>query len=318
MHFTAKMAEGGGWWGSWVSTAKNKSAEVFEFMKKDISEFSSAVKTEASTIAEAVKSEASTIAEAVKETLQLDNEESPAGTVKKSVSSFLSQLWEPITVDDQLSPIIIKDSQPVSMTDLQYKHHLLITDAETFIKEISDDEKPQFDAWYNVVVEDFNDVESLGRQLSSCPALEDKYRELVPDQVSHSDFWKRYMFRRALMLDQYAEEDRRKAREREEIDNFPWEKEKFATDIELSEEEQIKLLNDYEEEKNLKNQKKMKKELSEPNLKVRERNDLVIVGTETPSQASTSSKESTDGDWEKEFEIEETEDKTDETKKTDT
>lgn len=309
------MAEGGGWWGSWVNTAKSKSAEVFEFMKKDITEFSSAVKTEATTIAEAVKTEASTIAEAVKESLQLDNEESPAGTVKKSVSSFFSQLWEPVTVDDQLSPIIIKDSEPVSMTDLQYKHHLLITDPETFSREISEEERPQFEAWYNVVEEDFNDVESLGRQLSACPALEDKYRELVPEQVSHSDFWKRYMFRRALMLDQYAEEDRRKAREKEEIENFPWEKEKFATDIELTEEEQIKLLNEYEEEKNLKNQKKMKKEMSDNNLKVRERNDLVIVGTETPSQASTSSKESTDGDWEKEFEIDEADEKNEEAKK---
>lgn len=34
--------------------------------------------------------------------------------------------------------------------------------------------------------------------------------------------------------------------------------ENFATDIELSEEEQIKILSEYEEEKNLKNQKKIK------------------------------------------------------------
>lgn len=50
---------------------------------------------------------------------QLDNDESTAGTVKKSVSSFFSQLWEPITIDDQLSPMVIKDSEPVCMTDLQ-------------------------------------------------------------------------------------------------------------------------------------------------------------------------------------------------------
>lgn len=301
------MAEGS-WWGSWVNTAKSKSAEVFEFMKKDISEFSSAVKSEATTIAEVVKCEASTLAEAVKDTLQLDNDESTAGTVKKSVSSFFSQLWEPITIDDQLSPMVIKDSEPVCMTDLQYKHHLLITEPKTFTECISDEEQPQFDAWFNIVEEDFSDVDSLGRQLSSCPALEDKYRELVPDQVSHSDFWKRYLFRKALMLDRYAEQDRRKAREQQEAENFPWEKENFATDIELSEEEQIKILSEYEEEKNLKNQKKIK-DSSSNNLRIRERNDLVIVGTETPSQASTSSKESTDGDWEKEFEIEDNEER---------
>ncbi|KAK9511310.1 hypothetical protein O3M35_005884 [Rhynocoris fuscipes] len=291
------MAEG--WWGTIVNSAKSKSAEVFEFVKKDFNELSSAV-----------KSEATTIATNVKDSLQLDKEDSTANTVKKSLSSFFGQLSEaliPPSEDDNVYvPVIVQDGEPVQMTPLQLKLHELAIKDETYTAEIPAEEEGQFKKWSEVSEELLADVQRLTKWLVADPTLQQKYTVLVPDQVSHSDFWKRYLFRRALLEDAEAELERKKNREKKEAETFNWEKEEnLGPDIELSEEEQTRLLQQYEQEKN-----DLKKKSSKGELKVHERNDIVIVGSHTPSQASTSSKESSaDEEWEnlKDFEIEESE-----------
>ncbi|CAB0002333.1 unnamed protein product [Nesidiocoris tenuis] len=72
--------------------------------------------------------------------------------------------------------------------------------------------------------------------------------QLTPLQVSHSEFWARYLFRRALLEDSVAEEERKRKKSETE-----------------------------------------KETTTGKDLKVRERNDIVIVDSHTPS-ASTSSK----------------------------
>ncbi|XP_073987600.1 BSD domain-containing protein 1-like isoform X1 [Rhodnius prolixus] len=291
------MAEG--WWGSIVNSAKSKSAEVFEFVKKDFNELSSAVKTEATTIASNVK-----------DSLQLDKEDSTANTVKRSLSSFFGQLSEalvPPSEDDNVYvPVIVQDGEPVQMTPLQLKLHELSLKDETYTAEIPTEQEVQFKQWSEVSEELLADVQRLTKWLVADPTLQQKYTILVPDQVSHSDFWRRYLFRRALLDDAEAEIERKKSRERKETETFNWEKEEnFGPEIELTEEEQTRLLQQYEQEKS---EQQQKKKAVKDDLKVHERNDIVIVGSHTPSQASTSSKESsTDGDWEKDFEIEESE-----------
>ncbi|KAL1115256.1 hypothetical protein AAG570_007287 [Ranatra chinensis] len=125
-------------------------------MKRDFDEFSSAVKSEASTLANQT-------ATAVKETLQLDDEDSAANTVKRSVSTFLGQMKEalspsPSTEFDEA--LVIHDGNPIAMTKLQ---------------------------------------------------------------VSHTDFWQRYLFRKAVLEDAEAEIERRLDRERKQAENYRWE-----------------------------------------------------------------------------------------------
>ncbi|XP_073987601.1 BSD domain-containing protein 1-like isoform X2 [Rhodnius prolixus] len=242
------MAEG--WWGSIVNSAKSKSAEVFEFVKKDFNELSSAVKTEATTIASNVK-----------DSLQLDKEDSTANTVKRSLSSFFGQLSEalvPPSEDDNVYvPVIVQDGEPVQMTPLQLKLHELSLKDETYTAEIPTEQEVQFKQWSEVSEELLADVQRLTKWLVADPTLQQKYTILVPDQVSHSDFWRRYLFRRALLDDAEAEIERKKSRERKETETFNWEKEEnFGPEIELTEEEQTRLLQQYEQEKSEQQQKK--------------------------------------------------------------
>lgn len=281
-----------------MNAAKNKSAEVLEFMKKDIEEFSTVVKSEATTIA-------SSTAAAVKETLQLDKEDSTASTVKKSVSTFFGQVAEVFTptLGEQFDEaILIQGGNPVSMTAFQVKLHQLMKEDTTYLSEVEEGETAQFEAWLEVSKETLDNVDRLTELLALNTLLQEKYSTLVPDKVSHSDFWKRYLFRRALLEDREAEEIRRRQREAKVADAVPWDKENLSEGIELSEEDQVRLLQEYEKEKSAEGTKTN----SPVDMKMEEKNDLVIVGS-APSQTS-SSKESTDEDWEK-FDIDETEEK---------
>ncbi|BET00363.1 BSD domain containing 1 [Nesidiocoris tenuis] len=311
------MAEGN-WWNSWVTSAKNKSVEVLEFVKKDIEEISTAVKAEASLIAKDVK-----------ETLQLDKEDSTANTVKKSLSSFFEGLSEvlvpPVEDDTSYVPVIVKDGEPVQLTPLQLKFHQLISSSSTFTEDIPADQKEQFVAWIEVSQDSLTNVDRLTTRLANNPILHDKYTTLVPEQVSHSEFWARYLFRRALLEDSEAEEERkRKKSETEKViegeaavdenaqeahddsgDNKLNEKD-FGPEVELTEEEQIRLLSLYEEERKAAsnaNKAANPQTTTGKDLKVRERNDIVIVDSHTPSASTSSKDSSTDGDWEKDFEV---------------
>lgn len=323
-----------------MTSAKNKSVEVLDFVKKDITEISTAVKAEASLIAKDFK-----------DSLQLDKEDSTANTVKKSLSSFFDSISEvlvpPIEDDISYVPVIVKDGEPVQLTPLQLKFHQLISRDETYTEDIPESLKEQFTAWLEVSQDSLNNIERLSSRLSNNKILHDKYTTLVGDQVSNSEFWQRYLFRRALLEDQEAEEERKRKKSETEkviteegvavvedtdgancsasgevgpiqtqpqlsddlVSSFQWEKEKdFGADIELSEEEQIRLLSLYEEERKAATkipQSQATDHDETSNLKVREKSDIVIVDSHTPSQASSSSKESsTDGDWEKDFEVE--------------
>ena len=92
--------------------------------------------------------------------------------------------------------------------------------------------------------------------------------------------------------------------------------EDFAQNVELTEEEQIRLLSEYENEHKKTETKKSKKPTLENDPQVDELNvsvkkDMVIVGDTGSSQMSTSSGDTegkdTGDDWEKDFELEDTE-----------
>nr|CAD7257100.1 unnamed protein product [Timema shepardi] len=328
----------GGWWGSWYKAAKDKSTEVLQFVKRDLDEFSTAVKSEVSNVV-------NTTTSALKDKLKLDEPESTASNVKRSMSTFfdtVSNVLSPSPEDDDQEAIVIFDSQPVVMTKLQAKHHALVLDPDTYLKDPEESVSKQYEAWLGIL-EDQITPERLTRLMTANPDLHMQYSRLVPELVSHTLFWQRYLFRKALLEDDEARQEameRRAEREKQAASNFRWDKDlDFASNIDLTEEEQIKLLAEYEKEcadKKLKGEVddpllgmdlqdnhyssgmdvRMVKSQSEPvmtkpsppspgELKVREKRDMVIIGDGSSCQTSSSGdKESNDEDWEREFDLE--------------
>ncbi|XP_063226718.1 BSD domain-containing protein 1-like isoform X1 [Bacillus rossius redtenbacheri] len=330
---------GTGWWDSWYKAAKDKSSEVYQFVKRDLDEFSSAVKCEASSVV-------STTTTVLKDKLRLDEPTSTANTVKKSVSSFfdtVSNVLNPSPDDDDQEAIVIFDSQPVSLTKLQMKQRELVLNPDTFLADPAETHGKQFEAWLEIV-EDQMGAERLSRLLAVSPDLHGQYTRLVPDQLSHSVFWHRYLFRRALLEDEEARREaaeRRAEREKQAAENFRWDqgtvvaggpaagactavggrggyqgvrrspkKVDWGKEVELSEEEQTRLLAEYEQECTA---RRLRGDPDDPlaggqpcddPLRVRERRDMVIVG-DCHTSSSSGDKESNDDDWEREFDLEE-------------
>lgn len=57
----------------------------------------------------------------------------------------------------------------------------------------------------------------MARHLTSSEILNEKYLSLVPEKLSHMDFWKRYLFKRALLEDALAHAEMAERRSKEEI-----------------------------------------------------------------------------------------------------
>jgi len=303
--FVSKMAmeneEGGagGWWGSWVNAAKAKSAEVYEFVKNDLNELSTAVKSEASAVL-------SSTSNAVKETLQLDKPESTANTVKRSVSSFFDQVGtalSPPPEDGDEEAIIIQGSDPVFLNRLQTRLYTLASEPRTFTEDIPAEQMPQFEAWLTVLEEDKMSMDKMTKMLAACPPLQENYTALVPTQVSHAQFWHRYLFRKGLIEDEEAARERKEEREKQVAESFQWDKE----------EEQTRILAEYEAERKMMKDSGKKNDENEGNSAVlieREKKDMIIVSTSATTSVSTGStgdKESNDDDWEREFDLDESE-----------
>lgn len=243
------MAEerGGGWWDSWYKAAKDKSTEVLQFVKRDLDEFSTTIRSEASNVVSSTTS-------VLKDKLRLDEPESTASTMKRSVSSFLGQVssvLNPSPEDDDEEAIVIHDSEPVVLTKYQMLQHALVTNPNTFLLGPEKEYEKQYEAWLEIV-EDQLSADRLSKLMASNPELHSQYTALVPNQVSHLEFWQRYLFRKALLEDEEARREameRRAEKERQAAENFQWDQEyDFGANIDLTEEEQTRLLLEYEKE----------------------------------------------------------------------
>ncbi|XP_055704806.1 BSD domain-containing protein 1-A-like [Phlebotomus papatasi] len=278
---TEESPSGSSWWGSFIDTAKSKSASVLEAVKKDLDELSTAVRTEASNAGAAIAG-----------TLKLDEPDSTANTVKKSLSSFLGQVSEvliPSIEDDETEAVLITNNGTVTLTGFQKHLAELQANEDTYVTEPSDDLVEKYQRWLQVVEQDQFTEQRLAKHLTSSQILNEKYLSLVPDSVPHMEFWKRYLFRRALLEDALANAEKAERRAKQEqttedtvspditviqteqpkksseIDQIPenkpspesgivlkedlkWENEEFECDVELSEEEQARLLAEYEAE----------------------------------------------------------------------
>lgn len=272
----------GGWWGSWITSAKSKSAEVYSMVKKDLDEIGTAVKCEANHVF-------STTSNVIGKTLKLDEPESTANVMKKSFSSFIGQVssaLSPIPYNDEDDTEIVFSSGDTTMLST-YKRELeaLQRVDATFIVTA---DSPEFDAWKTTRegAEEIITPQSAFRKMEDSPVLKSQYEKLVPDAVSHDEFWERYLFRLALLHDRLAAASRKQPISEESTDpviahlpmpkspspikqspkkvmssplvsddEFETEAEVWpqaaaenSTDIELTEEQQILLLEEYERE----------------------------------------------------------------------
>ncbi|CAH2057248.1 unnamed protein product, partial [Iphiclides podalirius] len=269
----------GNWWDSLLSSAKTKSAEVYSMVKKDLDEIGTAVKCEASHVF-------SSTSNVLGKTFKLDVPESPANVMKKSFSTFIGQVSTVLNPepDDEDDTEVILSSGDTTMLSTYKKEleALQRVDATYIVPAYS----PEFEAWRGSLENTEAGVirpASAVKRLESNPILKAQYEKLVPDAVSHEEFWERYLFRVALLQDRLAAASRspalppppaadpvlahlppqrpiqqspKKVLSGLDLD-IPYEKDvnnvvawedDFAHDVELTEEQQILLLEEYEKE----------------------------------------------------------------------
>ncbi|KAJ8710791.1 hypothetical protein PYW08_009306 [Mythimna loreyi] len=276
--------QAGNWWDTWISSAKSKSAEVYTMVKKDLDEIGTAVKSEASHVF-------STTSTVIGKTFKLDVPESPANVMKKSLSSFIGQVstvLNPEPDDEDDTEVILSSGDTTMLSTYKKELEALQRVDATFIVPAY---SPEFEAWRASLETNEAGLISLnaaGRRLEASPTLKAQYDKLVPDAVSHDDFWERYLFRVALLQDRLAAAARKQPQEEPSTDpvlahlpmqtpieqspkkvlsgleeeEVPFEKpfeapdidnvvaweDDFANDVELTEEQQTLLLEEYERE----------------------------------------------------------------------
>ncbi|KAG5891677.1 hypothetical protein JTB14_020095 [Gonioctena quinquepunctata] len=301
---------------SWLNAAKNKSSEVLEFVKKDLEEFGSAVKNEANSVV-------SSTGAVLEKTLNLDSPDSTASNMKRSFSSFLGQMnnvLNPSPDDSDTEVLIVENSETVTLTKFQKALYELQKDPSTFLCDPDEELHKQFKCWLEIIDDQLSD-DRVAKQVNSSEVLKRQYAKLVPEIVEHQLFWKRYLFKKALLEDDFAREEALEKREQKEKlvaeENLKWDQD-FGPNIELTEEEQIQLLEQYENEK--KNPIPMPKSSKLPigekvvfKQESPKRENKTKVGNNDESSGSTrlnkndsalsldtpSSNSSLDGDWEK-------------------
>lgn len=268
---STSSAGGGSWWGSWLDTAKSKSASVLEAVKNDLTELTTVV-----------KSEATSATEALGRSLSLTEPDSTVGAMKKSFSSFLGQVTEALVPsleeEEEGEEVLITEEGAETLTGF-YKHLAELQSMDgTYLEEPADELSEKYKRWMEVVEQEQFTEPRLARHLASSTILNEQYVSLVPGKVAHMDFWKRYLFKKALLEDAIAnaeiaerkakaavassetvapnkvivQTDQPKRTIEEDLipDDIAWgEVPEFdASNMELSEEEQARLLEEYEQE----------------------------------------------------------------------
>uniref|UniRef100_A0A665TWD8 BSD domain-containing protein n=1 Tax=Echeneis naucrates TaxID=173247 RepID=A0A665TWD8_ECHNA len=199
-----------GWWGGWLQQSfqavKEKSSEALEFIKRDLTEFSTVVQhdTACSIVATAT---------AVRNRLAVEGSSETTEKVKKSLSSFLG------VISDTLAPppdktidcdVITLVATPAGTTEVynssKARLYSLQADPATYCNE-PDGPPEQFDNWLlSFSLEDKKG--EISDLLVNSPSIRALYTKMVPAAVAHSEFWQRYFYK-VFQLDQ--EEARRVA-----------------------------------------------------------------------------------------------------------
>ncbi|XP_075963930.1 BSD domain-containing protein 1 [Anarhichas minor] len=229
------MAEGEGWWGGWLQESfqavKDKSTEAFEFIKRDLTEFSTVVQhdTTCSIVATAT---------AVRNKLAVEGSSETSEKVKKSLSSFLGVITDTLapppdkTIDCDVITLVATASGTTEIYDsCKARLYSLQADPATYCNE-PDGPPEQFDNWLSrFSLEDKKG--EVSELLVNTPSIRSLYTKMVPAAVAHSEFWQRYFYR-VFQLDQ--EEARRvalkqRAEQTTHTETLGWEEEEEEDDF---------------------------------------------------------------------------------------
>uniref|UniRef100_A0A673ZWU7 BSD domain containing 1 n=1 Tax=Salmo trutta TaxID=8032 RepID=A0A673ZWU7_SALTR len=198
-----------GWWGGWLQQSfqavKDKSSEAYEFIKRDLTEFSNVVQHDAACSIVATAS-------AVRSKLAVEGSSDTTEKVKKSLSSFLGVITDTLAPPQDMTidcDVITLVATPAGTTEVydstKARLYSLQADPATYCNE--PDGEAQFDAWLSSfsLEERKGEISDL---LVNTPSIRALYTRMVPAAVAHSEFWQRYFYK-VFQLDQ--EEARRVA-----------------------------------------------------------------------------------------------------------
>uniref|UniRef100_A0A668AKB0 BSD domain containing 1 n=1 Tax=Myripristis murdjan TaxID=586833 RepID=A0A668AKB0_9TELE len=203
-------SEDEGWWGGWLQQSfqavKDKSSEAFEFIKRDLTEFTNVVQhdTACSIVA---------TASAVRNKLAVEGSSETTEKVKKSLSSFLGVITDTLapppdkTIDCDVITLVATPAGTTEVYDsTKARLYSLQADPATYCNE-PDGPPEQFDNWLSTfsLEEKKGEISEL---LVNSPSIRALYTKMVPAAVAHSEFWQRYFYK-VFQLDQ--EEARRVA-----------------------------------------------------------------------------------------------------------
>lgn len=153
--------------------------------------------------------------------MQFQEPESTANTVKKSLSSFFGQVSEVLSPtltedDDDTEAILITNDGAVTLSGFHKHLAELQQNDDIYLVEPDLELAEKYTRWMEVVDQDQFTQQRLDRQLASSHILQEKYERLVPKEVTHMQFWQRYLFKRALLEDALANADLAERRARQE------------------------------------------------------------------------------------------------------
>jgi len=237
-----------GGWGGWLSTtlssAKEKSTEMFQYLKQDLSEFGETVQEAGRDLKDKLKLE--------------DTAKTAVNTVGEKMNTILEQVSSIFGVapeDDEDTTMIVTKDGPLVLSRIQARIHSIAMNEEIFLKD--PDVLELYEIWLaNFDLEEKQD--EMADLLSNNPHLQLHYSQLVPDKVSHLVFWHRFYFQVHLiateeetMAYQEALESKKTAKRAGEPgrdSESPTDSQNGTDIVNISEEDQRRLLAEYEEE----------------------------------------------------------------------
>ncbi|XP_021943224.1 BSD domain-containing protein 1 [Folsomia candida] len=247
-----------GWFSSTINSAKEKSNEMLQYLKQDLSEFTETVSEAGRDLKDKLKIE--------------ENAMQAVNVVGEKFNVALEQMSTIFGVgpDDEDEEVIVGGNPGRVVVDrVQAKIYSLALDDAVFLNDPEDmDAYEKWLAHFDLEVKN----DEIAELLTTNPHLQLHYSQLVPDKVSHLVFWHRFYYRVQLIFDEETkhkeaaemEKERNKSPQQSSEQQNKTSGNSSGNDspvgdmgpggdqsmVEISEEDQKRLLAEYEEELN--------------------------------------------------------------------
>lgn len=217
---------------------------MIDFMKRDIDEFTQ-------TFQEETKNAVSNAAGVLRDKLQMDDSESTANKMKRSVSTLLGTVSQAFTLTREESEeelCVIRNNEPVILDRVQSQVYTMQIEPKTYLEDPQPLE--EYEQWLRTF-----DLERMQPELSDTlinnPEVQSLYTKLVPAMVSHIVFWHRYFFKLHQMnqLEERKQALLQRASDEPQQEEIQWDDEDAApTKSEMTDQLATQILNEYEAE----------------------------------------------------------------------